>query len=147
MINFFKKRHSLKTQCLLYYIGIGSAWTITSILHFFDGPIAIILRANMSSIALIVTLLYVALKYESHDEMSREHMREAKSEALTILSIIFLLSATVYQTTWTFTRINLLQYIPLEFWPWFTVGLSYLLPGIIFLRKEMNSEVYEEETF
>lgn len=132
-----KEIMSIKKQMLFSRIINGIAWIVAGVFNMFDNITCSIISSTAMIVSIYVTISVLKAEKEDDDEMSLQHLLEAKAATqviihlvLAILAVILLLSTKVpfmIEINWK----SLL--VPIVF---ILLGANDLLVGLTFKRLE-----------
>lgn len=138
-----KKILSVTEQMNLFCFYSGIAWLIGGIAMFFDGIISTII-VILAMLAICAThLIVMKCKKERQDELSVKNYHQARSNVLSIMHIIYMVTLIALQIITTIPANEAMSIsikdmlIPAFF---LSLGIEYIIVGILFRKYERDGE-------
>ena len=138
-----KKILSVTDQMNLFCFYSGIAWLIGGIVLFFDGIIFTIIEI-LAMLAICIThIVVMKAKKEKQDELSIKNYHIARSHALSIMHVIYMVILIALQIITTIPANATLSLeikdmlIPAFF---ISLGIEYIIVGFLFRKYERDGE-------
>jgi len=138
-----KKILSVTDQMNLFCFYSGIAWLIGGIVLFFDGIIFTIIEI-LAMLAICIThIVVMKAKKEQQDELSIKNYHTARSHALSIMHVIYMVILIVLQVITTIPANSAISIeikdmlIPAFF---ISLGIEYIIVGFLFRKYERDGE-------